>query len=169
MKTYIISTFAFCILLFFTSCDMLSANENEKLFSDINNYYRKVSSTKTKAKFVKLLGNTAPIGERKLNAAQIVDDITAETGKYLRDITELMSSSEGDNPTANNSLKKSFSLYKKMVEDDIPKLSPNNNNTNSSMKLNENELSKILLEMKQKQNMITQELQNIETELLGTK
>jgi hypothetical protein len=169
MKTYLFSAFSFCMLLSLTSCDILSSNENEKLFSDINNYYRKVSSTKTKAKFVKLLGNTAPIGERKLNAAQIVDDITAETGKYLHDITELMSATEGDNPNANNSLKKSFSLYKKIVEDDIPKLSPNNTNTNSSMKLNENELSKILLEMKQKQSMITQELQNIETELLRAK
>ena len=169
MKTYIFSTFSFCMLLFFTSCDLLSTNENEKLFSEINNYYQKVSSTKTKAKFVKFLGNTVPIGERKLNAAQIVDDITAETGKYLRDITELMSSTETDNSAANNSLKKSFSLYKKIVEEDIPKLSPNNNNTNSSIKLNENELSKILLEMKQKQIMITEELHNIETEFLSHK
>jgi hypothetical protein len=169
MKTYIFSTFSICMLLFFTSCDLLSTNDNEKLFSDINNYYRKVSSTKTKATFVKLLSNTAPIGERKLNAAQIVEDITAETGKYLHDITELISSNEVDNPSVNSSLKKSFSLYKKIVEDDIPKLAPNNTHTNETIKLNENELSKIMLEMKQKQSMITQELQNIETQLLGLK
>ncbi len=169
MKTYIFSAFTFCILVFFTSCDLLSTNENEKLFSDINSYYRKVSSSKTKATFIKLLDNTAPIGERKLNASQIVDDITAETGKYLRDITELMSSTEAENPSANNSLKKSFLLYKKIVEEDIPRLSPNSTNSTSSIKLSENELSKILLEMKEKQSMITKELQNIETELLRTK
>lgn len=169
MKNYLFPAFSFCLLLGFTSCDLLSANDNEKLFSDINNYYRKVSSTKTKAKFTKLLSNTAPIGERKLDAAQIVEDITSETGKYLNDITDLISSTEANNPSVNNSLKKSFSLYKRIVEEDIPKLAPNNTYTNGSIKLSENELSKIMLEMKQKQNIITQQLQNIETEILHQK
>jgi hypothetical protein len=167
MKKYISPFFSFSILLLFTSCDLLSAGDNDKLISDINNYYRKVSSSKTKATFVKLLSNTAPIGERKLNAAEIVDDITSETGKYLNDITQLISSSEADNPKVNNSLKKSFSLYKKIVEDNIPKLAPNAIRSNSSVKLNENELSKIMLDMKQKQSIILQELHNIEIQLLG--
>jgi hypothetical protein len=147
------------------SCDEINDADASLLVSQINNYCDKIDVSTIKKSFSKMIVKTAPIGNNTLNTDDIIDDITNETSKYLKDVAKLISSGKEKN-TLNKSLKNTFSLYKKTIEEDIPKLS-NGGNKISKLNMSESDIDAILLQVKQKNNQIVEQLHKIEKEALS--
>ena len=152
----------FLIILFLLqSCDEFSENDTSELITQINSYCKKIDGKVYKSKISRMLPNLASIGGKQLNSEKIIDEITNETSKYLQDVAQLVTSGK-KNIGLEESLKNTFKLYKKTVEDDVPRLSLTNSKNSEKLKINEDDLEKIIDELKTKKAIITKQLIEIE-------
>lgn len=137
--------------------------DNNTLLQQIDDYSNNIDLSYYKNKLVQLVshkpaGQTGGVQPGK--AAQIIDDITVETKRYLRDVAAMLSGPAGDGGLQ-ESFSKTFGMYKQMVEQDVPRLAPGGK-PGAKLQLNEGELQNALNEVQRKNNMIKQQLQEIE-------
>jgi hypothetical protein len=162
MKKILVLIFIIFSGIYFTSCEFLQLSESDKIFEDVNTYYKKINSSGFKEKLTKHLQGTLTIGDKQVSVSKMSEDILTETGSYLNHIAELSAAFGNENPSVNNGLKKSFSLYKKMVQEDMPKLVTEKSFSDNQIKMSEEDISKIMLDVKAKENQIVNELMKIE-------
>jgi parvulin-like peptidyl-prolyl isomerase len=150
------------VILLLQGCESFDSKQTTDLLNLVDNYSKDFNLLGYKQMITDAFNSTGnKQGLKPGSAEKIIDNISIETKRYLRDVAAVLKKTNGGNGLESVFMN-SFNLYKQLVEQDIPRLLPGKNNTGGQIALSDADIKKVLDDVERKNNLITRQLKAIE-------
>lgn len=149
-------------ILLLQGCESFDSKQTTDLLNLVDDYSKDFNLAGYKQMITDAFNSTGnKQGLKPGSAEKIIDNISIETKRYLRDVAAVLKKTNGGNGLESVFMN-SFNLYKQLVEQDIPRLLPGKSNTGGRLPLTDADMKKVLHDVEQKNNLITRQLKAIE-------